>query len=643
MKSLRLKIKILLFMFLSKLPKKNYIFFESHRGLNCQCNPKAIFDNLKINENIKYIWSSSKESNSPINSVSVKRGSIFYIYYLLRSKVWVQNGEFPKSLVNFKTKETLYINTQHGVPLKKMGNDINYLIKKNYEERNWDILLTQNRYMTKVFKKSFCLKNDIRILENYYPRNDIFYQNVNIENIKLKLGLPLDKKIILYAPTYREYHKKFYYLRFFENLNKIDFEGVVFISRGHHLNLKHDFKPQIKLYDFSDANYDPQELCLASDILITDYSSIMFDFLHLKKPIIHYFIDYDLYDDYRGLYFNLKDENFGPVINSSKELVDILNDLKDYDKNLIFKEKIDLAYEKFCKEHNFESSKNVASIIEDYIEKIEKEEDKLLDFLFILKKIRQSYIDWKKHSMMNVILKQPNNIKFIFKNIKDFNSYPYLNKVFSIKNKVLILGNADNLNLMSQEDIDELKKDHVVIGLNRTCMKFDVDITLWADNQAIIDILNSKSINKSKKYIQVSCNSFNRKKYGSMYWSENRNFKNWDKKYIFMSRTILTAALYICYKFKIYDIKFLGIDLETRNYFLENHILLNKQISYEKIDSYYINRDHCGYTTQKIVQEILEYMSKNGFNITSYASNEYLKNINGLKIDKYFINKDLNQ
>ncbi|GAH61106.1 unnamed protein product [marine sediment metagenome] len=171
-------------------------------------NPKAIcLEILAQNLPLKCVCSlQDMKLKIPEKIKKVRRASFKYYYYYACSKFLLQNGEF---LCYKNTREKqIYINTQHGTPLKLMGaerlseNDNIASYKKN---RRWSYLISPNRYTTEIFKRVCRFSGPV--LEVGYPRNDIFYTHNNVSSIlslKKKMELPFDKKIILYAPTWRD-------------------------------------------------------------------------------------------------------------------------------------------------------------------------------------------------------------------------------------------------------------------------------------------------------------------------------------------------------------------------------------------------------------------------------------------------------
>lgn len=169
--------------------KKDLIVFESNVGKSVSDSPKVIYDELKKhNDKYKIIWVTNKQYpfNAP-NVISVKRLSPEYYYYLSRAKYWINNQNFPHYIT--KSKSTIYIQTWHGTPLKKMLNDVdsfegrdeNYKNRVNHAIKYWDYLISPSPYASECFKTAFDFKKEI--LEVGYPRNDIFYSE-NVDNLE---------------------------------------------------------------------------------------------------------------------------------------------------------------------------------------------------------------------------------------------------------------------------------------------------------------------------------------------------------------------------------------------------------------------------------------------------------------------------
>src|SRR5699024_3141759 len=265
------------------------------------------------------------------------RLSFRYFYYLARARVWVNNQNFPTYLT--KRKGTTYVQTWHGTPLKKMLHDIENVMGRNdtYLERvtnsvnRWDYLLSPSSYASETFRSAFQYKGPI--IEKGYPRNDVFYkQNIKerSEDIKSRLRLPRDKKVILYAPTFRDNQtskKNKFMFQVQMDLEKMQQElsdEYIILLRMHLvINNKLSIPKWQKGFVKNVSNYpDMQELLLISDILITDYSSVMFDYANTKRPILYFTYDLETYRDMvRGFYIDFEKEAPGPFVRTTDEII----------------------------------------------------------------------------------------------------------------------------------------------------------------------------------------------------------------------------------------------------------------------------------------------------------------------------------
>ena len=245
------------------------------------------------------------------------------------------------------------------------------LFKKNTE--TWDYLISQSDYTTEKFRSSFDFKNII--LDSGFPRNDVLFKRNNLKSInyiKNSYNLPQDKKVILYAPTWRD--DEFYENGIYKYSSKIDFDLLKNELSDTHILL---VKLHYLVKDSADwSNYDGfiyqcdqscdiQELYLISDILVTDYSSVMFDYSIIKRPMIIYAYDYEKYrDNLRGFYFNIYEEFPGPIVENTPDLIDSIQnyDCKEYEKK----------YKRFVdKFTNFDDGNASSRIVDLIIEKSE--------------------------------------------------------------------------------------------------------------------------------------------------------------------------------------------------------------------------------------------------------------------------------
>lgn len=363
-----------------KMPiKKKRIMFESFLGRNISGNPKYLYNKLVkdgLDKKYELIWIlNNLEEPVEGKCKKVKRKTLKYYYYMATSKYWIFNCRQADEIK--KRKENIYLQTWHGTPLKKLGMDMDsvnmagqtdindYKQKFRSNTSTWDYLLAQNHYSRDIFKRAFAF--DKTILEGY-PANDILYTENNkesIDKIKSRLGIPKDKKVILYAPTWRDdnfYKKGHYRMDIQLDLDKMQLElgdQYVVLLRMHYLitnNINID-KYKGFVLNYSEG-YDIQELYLVSDVLITDYSSVMFDYSNLKRPIIFFTYDIEQYrDSLRGFYFDFEEEAPGPLVTDTEGVIDSLKSLEKINEK--YKEKQVDFYNKFCHIDDGQAAKNI--------------------------------------------------------------------------------------------------------------------------------------------------------------------------------------------------------------------------------------------------------------------------------------------
>ncbi len=363
--------------------QKNIIVFESNMGRNYTGNPKCIYEEMVKNGLDKkyrcYIMLDDLTTEVPGAAKKIKRTRTWYFFIMGIAGIWVCDSRQPKYII--KRKGVHYIQTWHGTPLKKLALDMDSVnmagetdiekYKKNFYDntRAWDYLISQNHFSTEVFKRAFAF--DKTMLEVGYPRNDILFHSNNQESIlalKKKMGLPCDKKILLYAPTWRdnEYYKKGAY----KFNNALDFDllkeklgdDYVCIVKYHYLvkeNLDWSaYKDFVYKFDMCE---DIAELYLVADMLITDYSSVMFDYSILRRPMLFFTYDLEEYkDNLRGFYFDFMEEAPGPITRTTEELIDSILEYNEEE----FKEKYNAFHNKYNHADDGNASSKVVKLIE---------------------------------------------------------------------------------------------------------------------------------------------------------------------------------------------------------------------------------------------------------------------------------------
>lgn len=357
--------------------KDNWVFCESFFGKSYSDSPKYVYEYLQKNYPGKYrfIWViDNKKSKIPYKHTKVKRFSIGYCYYLARCKYYIFNSRQP---VWIKKREgNVFLQTWHGTPLKKLVfdlEDINSATprykKQTYKQsRSWDYLIAANQYSSDIFRR--CFMYDKVMLETGYPRNDIMHYDNKEEitrELKEKLGIPKDKKTILYAPTWRddEYYTKGQYkfsLKLDLNLMRERMgDEYVILLRTHYFIADSLDVTGLEDFAFNFSDYDDiSELYLISDYLITDYSSVFFDYANLKRPMLFFTYDLEKYRDVlRGFYIDIEEELPGPLLFTTEEIIDAFGRIDEIEEE--YKEKFDVFYEKYCSWEDGHASRKVAN------------------------------------------------------------------------------------------------------------------------------------------------------------------------------------------------------------------------------------------------------------------------------------------
>lgn len=310
------------------------IVFESMWGSKYSCNPQALYEYIDKNyPEYQCIWSLTDE-RTPIKGrgIRVRRGSQEYYHYLATAKYFVNNVNFEDGYV--KRDGQIEIQTMHGTPLKTLGLDVegdfptDYM-KEQYINKNlrWNYLIVQGKFMED--KAYSCFKCDCETLRTGYPRTDKLFDSSlkKIKEIKESLGIPFNKKIVLYTPTWRV--KNNFDMRLdLEMMRQKLGDGYVILVRLHHFCSNGCKIPADNEFVFDMNNYRyVEDLYMIADILITDYSSVMFDFALLNKPMLFFAYDIDEYcNNLRGLYVDFKEEAPGPILYDTDEVIDsILN------------------------------------------------------------------------------------------------------------------------------------------------------------------------------------------------------------------------------------------------------------------------------------------------------------------------------
>lgn len=349
-----------------KLPmKKNWICFESFLGKQYADSCKYIYEYLLRNykKDYKFIWIINDDTvKIPGNPTRVHRFSLKYFYYMTRSKYWVNNMRQPKWYP--KRKGNVFLETWHGTPLKKLVFDMEdvYSASPTYkaevysQSRKWDYLVSDNPFSTEVFQSCFMFPKE-KILEYGYPRNDLMHhpkKDKIAEKIRKKVGVPEGKKTILYAPTWRDdeyYGKGQYKFKLQLDLKRLRKEfgkEYVILLRTHYFIADSLDVTGVEDFAINVSKYsDITELYLISDICITDYSSVFFDYANLKRPILFFTYDLEKYRDVlRGFYIDIEKEIPGPLLYTNDEVVDAIKNIDKIKEQ--YHDRYEEFYHRFC-------------------------------------------------------------------------------------------------------------------------------------------------------------------------------------------------------------------------------------------------------------------------------------------------------
>jgi CDP-glycerol glycerophosphotransferase len=299
------------------------------------CNPAAIHAAARaLAPSVRGIWVVRKDQVAalPPGTDYVVPGTTRYLRVMARAKYLVNNVNFPHEMS--KRRGSVHVQTQHGTPLKTMGLDLRgrplaargmNFARLAEHCRRWDYVISANPHSTKTWQRVY--PGDYQVLEIGSPRNDrlLTAGPEEIKKIRAELGIPEGSTAVLYAPTRREQQTAFTDTLDLARAAAALGPGHVLLVRAHY---SHDGAGELPspggdgatLVDVS-AHPSIEDLCLAADVLITDYSSIMFDYVCLDRPIVIHAPDWEAYRHTRGVYFDLLAEPPGVVATTTQELI----------------------------------------------------------------------------------------------------------------------------------------------------------------------------------------------------------------------------------------------------------------------------------------------------------------------------------
>ena len=341
--------------------RKNRFVFLSMGGNSYGDSVKCLSDYISENhENEEIVWAFSNHYFEKVDCRHKKVifGSLKYYYYVISSKYYISNCYAPFMLI--KRKGQVVLQTWHGTALKRIGKDsvdsdhtkFENVIKPDVIKRGnkqTDIFISGSTFMTEVYHRALLYSKEISLTGT--PRTDVFFNNRNeiIEKVKRSFGIEDSCKVILYAPTFRPGGSFEYYdidlsciKDFFSK--KEGHEYVIMVRLHPNIAAKSEDLMKFLSYDYINASFYPdmQDLLCATDVLITDYSSVMFDFMFTYRPVIMYTPDKDIYN--RGFYFDTGKLPFIKITNNNE----IVKELSQYDY-----EKYKFGIMDFCNKYGF--------------------------------------------------------------------------------------------------------------------------------------------------------------------------------------------------------------------------------------------------------------------------------------------------
>ena len=311
--------------------KEDIVLMNGH-GYRYNDSPRAIFEKmikLGLDKKYKVIWALNDITNVEISSAFkiVRMDTFEYFKCALMAKYWISCVNIERGL-KFKKRKTIYLNTWHGASLNYVGNAVSG--RKDFDFRHIDYFCYNGEYERDFIKRDFRVRDEA-LIPTGYPRNDeLYYATDKTKNmLRKKIGIPEGKKVILYAPTWRESDDGG---NSFKLIPPIDWKkweeqlGKKFVV----LLRTHPYTTELMNVAFNDFVRDytdypkVNDLLIIADVLISDYSCIQLDYSILAKPQICFGYDYDDYKLQRGFYFDLEKTMPNGVLKDEDSVIELL-------------------------------------------------------------------------------------------------------------------------------------------------------------------------------------------------------------------------------------------------------------------------------------------------------------------------------
>ncbi len=362
---------------------ENIVFFQSYGADSVYGNPFYILRELCRNpeyKNFKIYVAAREQTEESIQAIFEKNGwsgiktvifsSDEYCKILATAKYLINNAALPSYFI--KKDEQIYLNTWHGTPLKTLGRQMRSAPNEiGNSQRNMimsDYLLYPNKFTFDVMRRDYMLDNFYKgkYIVSGYPRNEAFFDEESRQRIRQENDLE-GKKVIVFMPTWKgslnnkNNDEQIVYTKhaIYEMEEHLDEDTVIFVKLHYLVSKSLDFSGFKKTKQFPEG-YETYEFLNAADCLVTDYSSVFWDFANTGRKIVLYAYDYDKYIRERGMYIDMTKLPF-PIAYNSSQLIEELKNLNEY-----------TPYKKAMGPFIGYDSKDAAKIICDYIFKGQK-------------------------------------------------------------------------------------------------------------------------------------------------------------------------------------------------------------------------------------------------------------------------------
>jgi CDP-glycerol glycerophosphotransferase len=353
-------------------PLRDAVIYNSFHGRQYSDSPRAIHEELvRRGAALEHLWVvQDGQCQVPPTARVVRDGSREHYEALATSRYVVANDHFPDWFA--RRPDQVSLQTWHGAPLKRLGfdvtarrNDGNRFTRWDQQIDNWQYVLSPNRFSTPILRRAYAVEGEM--LETGYPRDDVLAgadREARTQEIRRRLGIPEGKRTVLYAPTYRDhvYDKRGRYRMDLqldlERLRAAVGDDTIVLFRKHHYIVDpvptdaHGFVRDVSRYP------DGTELMLAADVLVTDYSSMMFDYANTGRPMLFFTYDLDAYaDEIRGFYLDFTEIVPGPLLRTTDDVADALRDLDGV--NAAFADRYAQFADRFCELDDGQASARV--------------------------------------------------------------------------------------------------------------------------------------------------------------------------------------------------------------------------------------------------------------------------------------------